>query len=147
MEDILRNKCFFQVWISHVLHFISICELFTGSPSYKTYTGKHEGHKNFRAPSASLRHDLGRPTAAGEYFMTLPGVCRDDRKMTVLNPRRQCTNRIRGACWRKQACLKVRRGRRIKRCFVELPLSWRTLQHDRSSSVRFCIEAADSNKL
>jgi hypothetical protein len=34
VEDILRNKCFFQVRISRVLHFISICDLFTDSPSY-----------------------------------------------------------------------------------------------------------------
>jgi hypothetical protein len=27
-------KCFFQVQILHVLHFISICDLFTDSPSY-----------------------------------------------------------------------------------------------------------------
>jgi hypothetical protein len=29
VEDMSRNKCFFQVWISHVLRFISICDLFT----------------------------------------------------------------------------------------------------------------------
>jgi hypothetical protein len=29
-----RNKCFLQVRISHVLRFISICDLFTDSPSY-----------------------------------------------------------------------------------------------------------------
>jgi hypothetical protein len=29
-----RNKCFFQVRILHVLSFISICDLFTDSPSY-----------------------------------------------------------------------------------------------------------------
>jgi hypothetical protein len=34
VEDISRNKCFFQVRISHVLHFISACDLFTDSPSY-----------------------------------------------------------------------------------------------------------------
>jgi hypothetical protein len=33
VEDMSRNKCFFQVRISHVLCFISICELFTDSPS------------------------------------------------------------------------------------------------------------------
>jgi hypothetical protein len=32
----LRNKCFFQVQISHVLHFISICDLFTESPHIST---------------------------------------------------------------------------------------------------------------
>jgi hypothetical protein len=34
-EDMPRNKCFLQTWISHVLHFISIYDLFTDSPSYK----------------------------------------------------------------------------------------------------------------
>jgi hypothetical protein len=29
-----RNKCFFQIRISHVLRFISICDLFTDSLSY-----------------------------------------------------------------------------------------------------------------
>jgi hypothetical protein len=29
-----RNECFFQVQISHILRFISICDLFTDSPSY-----------------------------------------------------------------------------------------------------------------
>jgi hypothetical protein len=29
-----RNKCFFQVRISHVLRFIFICDLLTDSPSY-----------------------------------------------------------------------------------------------------------------
>jgi hypothetical protein len=33
VEDMLRNKCFSQVRISYVLHFISICELFIDSPS------------------------------------------------------------------------------------------------------------------
>jgi hypothetical protein len=34
VEDMSRNKCFFQVHISHVLHFISICDLFTDSALY-----------------------------------------------------------------------------------------------------------------
>jgi hypothetical protein len=34
VEDVSRNKYFFQVRISHVLGFISICYLFTDSPSY-----------------------------------------------------------------------------------------------------------------
>jgi hypothetical protein len=34
VNDMLRNKGFFQVQISHVLLFISICDLFTDSPSY-----------------------------------------------------------------------------------------------------------------
>jgi hypothetical protein len=29
-----RNKCFFEVRMSHVLRFISMCDLFTDSPSY-----------------------------------------------------------------------------------------------------------------
>jgi hypothetical protein len=33
VEDLLRNKRFFQVWISHVLRFISVCDLFTDSAS------------------------------------------------------------------------------------------------------------------
>jgi hypothetical protein len=33
--DMLRNKCFFGVQISGVLCFISICDLFTESPSQK----------------------------------------------------------------------------------------------------------------
>jgi hypothetical protein len=36
VEDMSRNKCFFQVGISHVLRFISICDLFTDSPLYFT---------------------------------------------------------------------------------------------------------------
>jgi hypothetical protein len=32
VEDMSRNKCFFQVQISHVLRFIFICDLFTDSP-------------------------------------------------------------------------------------------------------------------
>jgi hypothetical protein len=31
VEDMWRNKCFFQVRISHVSRFISICDLFTDS--------------------------------------------------------------------------------------------------------------------
>jgi hypothetical protein len=31
---VLRNKCFLFVLISHVSHFIPICDLFTHSPSY-----------------------------------------------------------------------------------------------------------------
>jgi hypothetical protein len=34
VEDMLRNKCSFQVRISHVLRVISIYYLFTDSPSY-----------------------------------------------------------------------------------------------------------------
>jgi hypothetical protein len=34
MENMSRNKCFLHVRISHVLRFISICDLFTDSPSY-----------------------------------------------------------------------------------------------------------------
>jgi hypothetical protein len=34
--DMSRNKCFSQVRISHVLRFISICDLFTDSSSYIT---------------------------------------------------------------------------------------------------------------
>jgi hypothetical protein len=34
VENMSRNKCFFQVQISHILCFISICDLFTDSPSY-----------------------------------------------------------------------------------------------------------------
>jgi hypothetical protein len=34
VEDMSRNKCIFQVRISHVLRFISICGLFTDSPSH-----------------------------------------------------------------------------------------------------------------
>jgi hypothetical protein len=34
VEDMSRNKYFSQVRISHVLRFVSICDLFTGSPSY-----------------------------------------------------------------------------------------------------------------
>jgi hypothetical protein len=32
VEDMSRNKCFYE--ISYVLRFISICDLFTDSPSY-----------------------------------------------------------------------------------------------------------------
>jgi hypothetical protein len=39
VEDMLRSKCFFQVWISHVLRFISICDLFIDSPSYTIWEG------------------------------------------------------------------------------------------------------------
>jgi hypothetical protein len=34
MEDMSRSKCFFQVRISGVLYIISICDLYTDSPSY-----------------------------------------------------------------------------------------------------------------
>jgi hypothetical protein len=35
MEDISRNKCFyFSIRISHILRFISICDVFTNCPSY-----------------------------------------------------------------------------------------------------------------
>jgi hypothetical protein len=33
-EDISRNICFSQLQISHISSFISICDLFTDSPSY-----------------------------------------------------------------------------------------------------------------
>jgi outer membrane lipoprotein-sorting protein len=36
VEDMSRNKCLFQVRISHVLRFTSICDLFTDSPLYIT---------------------------------------------------------------------------------------------------------------
>jgi hypothetical protein len=32
VEDMSRNKCFFHVQISHVLHFISVCDLLTDFP-------------------------------------------------------------------------------------------------------------------
>jgi hypothetical protein len=32
VKDMSRNKCFFQVWISDVLGFISICDPFSDSP-------------------------------------------------------------------------------------------------------------------
>jgi hypothetical protein len=36
-----RNKCFFRVRISHVLRFISNCDLVTDSPSYNvTWLGR-----------------------------------------------------------------------------------------------------------
>jgi hypothetical protein len=34
VEDMSRKKCLFQFQISHVLRFISICDLFTDCPSY-----------------------------------------------------------------------------------------------------------------
>jgi hypothetical protein len=34
VEDMSRNKRFFLVRMSHVLRFMSICDLFTDSPSY-----------------------------------------------------------------------------------------------------------------
>jgi hypothetical protein len=41
VEDMSRNKCFFfQVRISHVLRLMSICYLFTDSPSYFNLNGK-----------------------------------------------------------------------------------------------------------
>jgi hypothetical protein len=36
VQDVSRNKCFFQVWVSDVLHFVSICDLFTDSFVYQT---------------------------------------------------------------------------------------------------------------
>jgi hypothetical protein len=38
VEDMSRNKCFFKVLLSHVLRFISICDLFADSPSYNIPT-------------------------------------------------------------------------------------------------------------
>jgi hypothetical protein len=38
VEDMSGNKCFLKVRISHVLRFISICDLFTDCPSYYTET-------------------------------------------------------------------------------------------------------------
>jgi hypothetical protein len=38
VEDMSRNKCFSQVQISRVLHFISIRDVFTDSPSYFLYS-------------------------------------------------------------------------------------------------------------
>jgi hypothetical protein len=38
VEDMSRNKSLFQVWISYVLHFISICDLFTDSSLCILYT-------------------------------------------------------------------------------------------------------------
>jgi hypothetical protein len=34
VEDMSRNKCFFQVQIWYVLGFVPICDLFADSPSY-----------------------------------------------------------------------------------------------------------------
>jgi hypothetical protein len=34
VEDMSRNKCFFQFLTSHILRFASICNLFTHSFSY-----------------------------------------------------------------------------------------------------------------
>jgi hypothetical protein len=39
LVDMSRNKCFLQVWISHVFLFIYICHLFTGCPSYSEAAG------------------------------------------------------------------------------------------------------------
>jgi hypothetical protein len=36
MENMLRNKCFLQAGILHVLRFVSVCPLFTESASYLT---------------------------------------------------------------------------------------------------------------
>jgi hypothetical protein len=33
------EKCFFQVRISHILRFVSVCDLFTDYPTYKTSKG------------------------------------------------------------------------------------------------------------
>jgi hypothetical protein len=46
VEDMSRNKYFFQVRISHVLLFISICDLFTDSPSYVQILVKIRQNKN-----------------------------------------------------------------------------------------------------
>jgi hypothetical protein len=58
VEDRSRNKCFFQVRISHVSRFISICDIFTDSESstrvwvmrnaYKILVG-HPGGKDLTA--------------------------------------------------------------------------------------------------
>jgi hypothetical protein len=39
VDDMSRSKCSFQVRMSHVLRFISICDLFTDSPSYHIFKG------------------------------------------------------------------------------------------------------------
>jgi hypothetical protein len=49
VEDISRNKYFFQVQISHVLWFTSICDLFTDSPLYmgSSYMVHSDGRGDF----------------------------------------------------------------------------------------------------
>jgi hypothetical protein len=41
VEDMSRNKCFFQIRISHVLRFISICNPFTDSRSFTHHIPMH----------------------------------------------------------------------------------------------------------
>jgi hypothetical protein len=46
VEDMLRNKWFCQARISHVLHFISICDLFTDSPYNFFFSNSGSGFCN-----------------------------------------------------------------------------------------------------
>jgi hypothetical protein len=41
VEEMSRNNVFFQVLISHVSRYISICDLFTDSPSYVSEKGDY----------------------------------------------------------------------------------------------------------
>jgi hypothetical protein len=49
VEDTSRNKYLIHVLISHVLHFTSICDLFTDSPSYRgsSYMVHNDGRGDF----------------------------------------------------------------------------------------------------
>jgi hypothetical protein len=60
MEDMSRNKCFFQGRISHGLRSVSICDLFTDSPSYihtciLIYVHLHETGCNFMSVEVNRR--------------------------------------------------------------------------------------------
>jgi hypothetical protein len=61
-----RNKCFFQVRVSHVLRFMSICDLFTDSPSYfsiRSGDWTAQFARNFRRNSACTK-----PIKSNEAF-------------------------------------------------------------------------------
>jgi hypothetical protein len=61
VEDLSRNKCFFQDQISHVLRFISICDLFTDSPS-------HEKRKQQKCIFTVQRMKMNE-AVRGDYFL------------------------------------------------------------------------------
>jgi hypothetical protein len=61
LVDMSRNKCFFQFRISHVLHFISISDLFPDSPLYN----EHTVDKSVQNTTTNRRNDSSRCIATG----------------------------------------------------------------------------------
>jgi hypothetical protein len=57
VKDMSRNKCSVHVWMTHVLHLISIHDLFTDSPLYQSISKPETFNKKYQILYCTIRYN------------------------------------------------------------------------------------------